>query len=96
MKIQFERLGPTETVTYDGRIYKNGAVVEMEESHARAYLNAKLAVMVEDVQKALARVKLEEKNTKIRKKAVEDESKKKELDNALNELVKTAETGGKV
>ena len=86
MKIQFERLGPRETVTYGGRVYKNGDIVDMEEAHASAYLIAKLAVEGTDPALALARIKLEEKNAAAREKAKKDPKAKAELDANLQKL----------
>ena len=90
MKIQFERLGPTETVTYAGKIYKNGDIVEMEDAHAKAYINAKLATEVVDPEKALARIKLETKNAKAREKAKTDAKAKEALDANLQALAGAA------
>lgn len=86
MKIQFERLGPQETVAYNGRIYKNGDLVDMDETHAKAYLNNKLAIEVIDPALALARIKLEAKNTAAREKAKKDPKAKTELDENLQKL----------
>lgn len=95
MKIQFERLGPMETVTYHGYQYKNGDIVEMEEGHAKAYLQAKLAVEVTDAGKAMERIRLEAKNAEVREKAKKDSKAVKELDDAIERLAAVKVTGGK-
>ena len=95
MKIQFERLGPQETVAYGGRVYNNGDIVDMEEAYACAYLNAKLAIEVTDPARALARIKLEEKNAAAREKVKKDPKAKAELEANLQELASVSNKGVK-
>jgi hypothetical protein len=67
-KILLTGFGPRDNITHNGKIYRNGAVVEMEDAHADAYINANLAEEVAgaDAPEALALQALEEKNAKRR------------------------------
>lgn len=79
MKILLKGLGPKETVTYKGMVYRNGAAVDMEDAHAEAYLKMGLAFPVKSQEEVLKAQALEKKNAatreRIRNKAVALETK---------------------
>lgn len=68
-------LGPRDSISYNGKLYKNGAAVDMEDEHAEAYLSSIMAVPVEDEKEVMAKQKLERKNVATRKR-IEEEAKK--------------------
>lgn len=70
-RIIFNGLGPQESVSYDGKLYYNGAVAEMEDGHAAAYLSSHLAVMVDSEEQVAAQQFLEKKNAATRKRVQE-------------------------
>lgn len=67
IKVLFKGLGPKDTVTYKDSIIHNGAAVEMEEAHAKPYIELGIAYEVQDEQEIAAVQKLEQKNEKKRK-----------------------------
>lgn len=77
-RILLNGLGPKDSITYNGKIYKNGAAVDMEASHAAAYLNSHLAVVVESEQEVIAQQKLEKKNAATRERIKKEAAKEVE------------------
>jgi len=70
MKIVLNGLGPKDTVTFNKNIFRNGAIVEMPDDFAQAYIASNLAVEVKseaDEKEAEALQKLEAKNIRKRK-----------------------------
>lgn len=74
-RILFVGLGPKDSISYNGKLYRNGAAVDMEDKHADAYLSCVMAVPVEDEKEVVAKQKLERKNAASRKR-IEEEAKK--------------------
>ena len=77
--ILFNGLGPTDTVSCGSYFcLKNGDVATMAESHANAYIDAKLAVEVENPSEVDALRKLETKNQSTRKRITQKVGDKNE------------------
>jgi hypothetical protein len=65
-KVIFKGLSPTDSVTFENQILKNGAIVDMPVAIADAYLKLKLAYEITDMNEAQKYQKLEEKNAQKR------------------------------
>lgn len=70
-QVVFNGLGPKESVSYGGKLVKNGGTVMMEESHAEAYIKAGVAFYPQSEAEITAVQKLEIKNAATRKRVVE-------------------------
>lgn len=79
MNILFRGLGPKESVTYQGRILHNGASIHMDDAHAGAYVQAGLAVPVENENQVVIAQELERKNALTRKRIQEKAEKQAEI-----------------
>ncbi len=76
-RIIFKGLGPTGNVTHEGQIIKDGAIIEVEDNIAEAYIKLGIAYEVTD---ELDAIKLQEKIKKdeaTRKKVIEAASKER-------------------
>lgn len=83
MKIMFNGLGPKDTINYNGKLYRNGSVVELEEGFAKPYIESKLALEVnseQDLQESEALQKLETKNAARRREIEKKAEQKKDGD----------------
>lgn len=67
-RILLNGLGPEDTITYKKKRFWNGAAIDMKDEHAKAYIDAKLAVKVEDERQVRDLQKLEIKNDATRKR----------------------------
>lgn len=81
MKVLVNGLGPNETLTYKNMLLSNGAHVEMEEEHAKAYIKGKLVKSCEDSSEAKALQNLEIKNEQTRKRIVKKAAEKEGMAN---------------
>jgi hypothetical protein len=71
MKILFDGLGPNDTVTLGNKTYRNGSCVDIDEVHAKAFLDCNIAKEVkteEDAAEVVALQNLEAKNAKTRQR----------------------------
>lgn len=75
-KILFKGLGPNRTVAHEERVLRDGAVVEVEDSIAEAYINAKYAIEINSTEQEQKEQKHIAKRNETRKD-VEDLAKKK-------------------
>ncbi len=66
MKIIFKGLGPTGNIVHDGKLIEDGAIIDMEEKMAMAYVESKLAYEVTDETEAIRIQSLIRKNIKTR------------------------------
>lgn len=76
-RIIFKGLGPTGNVTHDGQIIKDGAIIEVEDNIAEAYIKLGIAYEVTD---ELDAIKLQEKIKKdeaTREKVIKAAAEKK-------------------
>lgn len=74
-KIIFKGLGPFKTVTHEGKILKDGAVLSLDEATADAYIKAGFAIEVKSEEQQ----ELEQKHVKKRndiRKEIEENNKK--------------------
>ncbi|WP_129596030.1 hypothetical protein [Anaerophilus nitritogenes] len=79
-KIIFKGLSPRDSITYEDKIFKNGAIVEMPINIADAYIKTKLAYEISDMNEAKNFQKLETTSMQKRK-AIEEKAKAKKGEN---------------
>lgn len=80
MKILFNGLGPKDTVTTDDKIYRNGDYIELEDIHAKTYVDVGIAIEIknkEDEKEVKVLQKLEQKNA-VKRKEIEHKMKEGE------------------
>lgn len=76
-RIIFRGLGPTGNITHDGQIIKDGAIIEVEDNIAEAYIKSALAYEVTDELDAIKLQEKIKKDEETRKKVIESASKEK-------------------
>lgn len=69
-KIMFRGLGPLGNVIYEDKIYKDGAIVELPEDIANAYIKLSQAYEVKSEEEIEKAQELITKNQKEREKAL--------------------------
>lgn len=78
-QIMIKGHGPQGTAAINGNLYADGAVLELPENQANAYIQAGLALPIlskEDEQKVAATRNQIKKNTQRRKEVIEKTTKK--------------------
>lgn len=85
-KIIFKGLGPTGNIVHDGKLIEDGAIVEMEDVSADAYIKSRLAYEITDEAEAIKIQALIRKNIEERNKVLKAAGKK--------EIKETSKKGG--
>ncbi len=82
-KVIFRGLGPTGNIVYGDTIIEDGAIVDLEEKVADAYIKSMLAYEVLDESEAISKQKQvllnKERRDKIIKESLDKENKKKKV-----------------
>lgn len=80
MRISINGLGPNDKIQYDKNWYINGAILEMDDRHAEAFINAKLVVEIKsaDTEKEAEALKELEKRNEERRKEVRTKQAKRD------------------